>query len=322
MLGAGASQTRADPEGVPQRVQGSGSAASELSVKTSEGVVDTSFSVSIREIADLLSRLPDGEVDAGDVKVDPSSKGDVARIALPPPKAPRRFDIWAEGRHRQDASSPDPAPSGEVYVGADYDISPILTVGALAGLNQFEPADSEAGDAWSGGPYARVRLMSNLSLTGLATWHRPETVNGEDAFDPAAEADRFRIINQLRGDWTYGAWRFKPSVGYEIERFDGRKARMVNFGPAIGYRHERPDGTVVEPHLAVKGRWDVAPIIGLEDDAYIPSWDGLDAKLEGGVRLQDFKGWSLDASTSVGGVGDPRGAIDWRGRLGIKVPLN
>ena len=212
MLGASVSVLRAAPNNLPQRVQGGAGNAGGMSVKTSDGVVDTSFSVSIREIADLLSKLPDGEADAGDFKVEPSSKGDVARIALPPPEAPRRFDVWSKGRYRKDTLGDDSAPSGTLFVGAEHQVSSRVTLGGPAGLNQ------------------------------------------------------------------------------------------------------------VEPHLAVKGRWDLAPVTELENDAYIPSWDGLDAKLEGGVRLQDFKDWFLDAN--VGGVGGREGAIDWRGRVGIKVPLN
>lgn len=323
VLSATMSALRADPADVPQRVERGASGSGEVSVTTSGDVVDTSFSISIREIADLLSRLPDGDVKAGDFKVDPSSKGDVARIALPPPKTSRQFDIWAEGNHRQDGSAPDAAPSGKLFVGAEHKVSRRVTIGALAGLNQGQPTENETGEAWTAGPYARVQLLPHLSLTGIATWHRPETLNGEDEFDPSFEKpDRFRVVNQLRGDWKYGAWSFSPSAGYEVERQAGEKAKMLNFGPALGYRHESDEGTVIEPRLALKGRWDVAPILGLDNDAYIPSWDGLDAKLEGGVRLQDFKGWSLDASTSVGGIGNTQIAPDWRGTLGIKVPLN
>lgn len=326
MLAVSASTLPADPNDLPRRVQGGVDSAAEVSVENFDGVVDTSFSVSMRDIVGLISRLPEGKVDAGEFKVDPSEKGDAARLVLPAPEAPPRFDLWAEGRHRQNVSGADLDPPGTLLVAADYEISPVLTVGALAGLNQFETANENDGDVWSGGPYARFQLIPNLFLTGLATWHRPDTIHEEAEFKPVAGPAGFRVIDQLRGEWSYGAWRVTPSVGYQLDNTaqstDGTAAHTLSFGPAIGYHHARSNGTVVEPHLAVKGRWELAPLIGLKSHAYPPSWNGLDAKFEGGVRVQDFNGWSLDASTSVSGVNDPQGTIDWRGHVEVKVPLN
>lgn len=323
MLGATISVLQADTGDLPQRVERGASGPGQVSVSTSGGVVDTSFSVSIREIADLLARLPDGEVKPSDFKVDPSSKGDVAKIALPPPSSARKFDIWAEGYRRRDGAAPETSASGKVFVGAEQKITSRVTVGALAGLTQAQPTETETGEAWSAGPYARVRILPHLSYTGIATWQRPETLQGEDEFDPTFEKpDRFRFVNQLRGDWKFGDWSVSSALGYEVERHAGEKAKMVNFGPALGYRYEVDDTVIIEPRVALKGRWDVAPILGLDSDAYIPSRDWLDAKLEGGLRLQDFDGWSLDATTSVGGIGNTDVGPDWRGTLGVKVPLN
>jgi len=323
MLGATISALHAHPGDLPNRVKDGPDGPGQVSVSTSGSVVDTSFSVSIREIADLLARLPDGSVKPSDFKVDPSSKGDVAKIALPPPTSARKFDIWAEGYRRQDGATPETSASSKVFLGAEHKLTSRVTVGALAGLTQSQPTETETGEAWSAGPYARIRILPHLSYTGIATWQRPETLQGEDEFNPTFEKpERFRFVNQLRGDWKFGAWSVTSALGYEVERQAGEKAKMVNFGPALGYRHEIDDTLIIEPRLALKGRWDVAPILGLRSDAYVPSRDGLDAKLEGGLRLHDFDGWSLDASTSVGGIGNTQIAPDWSGTLGVKVPLN
>lgn len=326
LVGFNAPQLRADPGDLPERVKGRADTAGEVSVTNADGVVDSEFSVSIPGVADLISRLPDGTVEAGDFKVDPSAQGDAARLVLPTSKTPAGFDVWAEGRHRQDATRTDPDLPGTLLLGADYQVSPVLTVGALAGLNQLETGEGQGGDVWSGGPYARFVPHPSLLLTGLATWQRAEPAGGEAQFDPFAEPDSFRLINQLSGELNYGAWRFTPSIGYELdnaqENADGLPDSTMSFGPKIGYRHERSDGTVIEPHIALKGKWDLAPFIGLKSDAFTQSRDGLDATLEGAVRLKDFDGWSLDASTSVGGARDLDGTLDWSGRVGVKVPLN
>ena len=326
LLGGSAQQLRAGPGDFPERVKGRGDTAGEVSVTNNDGVVDSEFWVSLPGVADLISRLPQGTVEAGDFKVDPSEEGDAARLVLPSHETPAGFDVWAEGRQRRDATKAGAVSPGTLLVGADYDISPVLTVGALAGLNQLGTVDGEGGDVWSGGPYARFEPAPNLLLTGLATWQRVEPAEGEARFDPFAEPDSFRLINQLSGELNYGAWRFTPSVGYELddteEGADATLDSTLNFGPKIGYRHERPNGTVIEPHLALKGNWDLAPLVGLNGDAFTQPLDGLDATLEGAVRLKDFNGWSLDASTSVGGIDNPQGTLDWSGRVGVKVPLN
>ena len=319
LLGVSALQLHAGPGALPERVKGRSDTAGEVSVTSDDGVVDSEFSVSLPGVADLVSRLPEGSVEADDFQVDPSESGDAARLVLPSHEAPAKFDVWAHGRHRRDARNAGSAARDTLLLGADYDISPKLTLGALAGLNQFETGSGD-GDVWSGGPYARFEPAPNLLLTGLATWQRAEPAEDEARFDPFAEPDSFRLINQLSGELNYGAWRFTPSVGYALEDTDeggdATPSSTLTFGPKIGYRHERSDGTVIEPHVALKGNWDLAPIVGLKTDALTPTLEGLDATIEGAVRLKDFSGWSLDASTSVDGT------LDWSGRVGVNVPLN
>lgn len=326
LLGACISQLHAGPGALPERVKGRADTVGEVSVTSDDGVVDSEFSVSLPGVADLVSRLPEGSVEADDFQVDPSEDGDAARLVLPSHEAPQKFDVWAHGRQRRDARSDDPAQADTLLLGADYDISPKLTLGALAGLNQFETGSGDGGDVWSGGPYARFEPAPNLLLTGLATWQRAEPAEDEARFDPFADPDGFRLINQLSGELNYGAWHFTPSVGYALEDTDedadATPSSTLTFGPKIGYRHERSDGTVIEPHVALKGNWDLAPLVGLKTDALAPTLEGLDATLEGAVRLKDFSGWSLDASTSIGGARAFDGTLDWSGRVGVKVPLN
>lgn len=169
MLGFSAPQLRADPGDLPERVKGRADTAGEVSVTNTDGVVDSEFSISIPGVADLISRLPEGAIEAGDFKADPSADGNAARLVLPSSQTPSGFDVWAEGRHRQDATRTDPELPGTLLLGADYQVSPVLTVGALAGLNRLETGEGQGGDVWSGGPYARFEPAPNLLLTGLAT---------------------------------------------------------------------------------------------------------------------------------------------------------
>jgi len=298
LSGAGTQTVRADQNEQPPWERGA----------YANDAVDASSSSFFPGLGDLIAQLPDGEA-------EPSTSGEILRLALP---APARSHPLTQRRHRLEMFRTRPARP-ETPVGATADgIVPPLTADELAGMKPSEPPVSNDSDVQPGDPVATFQPTPNLTQNGLAYWHRPETDYNGLGFDLDAEQDRTILLNHLSRDWNYGAWRFTPSVGYERDT-GGSKARMLYIGPALGYRHQQSDGTVIEPHLGIKGRWDLDPVIGLDSDALSPS---LDAKFEAGVQLQDFTGWSLDASASVGGVGDRKNSVDWRGNLGVTVPLN
>lgn len=315
----------AGPDGPPGRVKGQTSSSGGVSVRSADDSSDMSFSATIGGIADLLSRLSEGEVDPEEFEVAPSSAGDAARIVLPPPSAPPRFDVWFEGSRRRAAPGSDQARSGTVFVGADYKLTPAITAGALAGHEWAELGDADGNGSWTSGPYVRVRLMPKLFLSGLAAWDRQTVDDDPLPFARNLDAERRRLRGDLSGAWQSGAWRFAPSLVYTLEGPATGAAPVLgalSFNPAISYRHERPDGTVIEPRLAITGAWEAGPPSGAEASAGPGPLEGLDAKLEGGVQFKDAEGWSIDASTNLSGIEDPQAAKEWSGRLGVKVPLN
>ncbi|MCG8559774.1 MAG: hypothetical protein MI824_08245 [Hyphomicrobiales bacterium] len=318
----------AEPDAAPARVTGGGSGSGAVSVQSGDDSSDMSFSASFGGIADLISRMSGGDVTAEEFELEPSSTGDAARLVLPTPTAEPRFDIWVEGSRKREGPDWDRALSGSIFVGADYKLSPAITAGALAGREWVAPDKAAGREVLTSGPYLRVRLMPNLFASGLAAWDR-ETA-AADAYPFAGggsgEAERRRLRGDLTGDWQSGAWRFKPSLVYQLESpakaapLTAPVAGALSFGPALSYRHERRDGDVVEPRLAITGEWEGIALPGASTGP--GPLDSLDAKLEGGVAFKDAEGWSLDASTSLSGIEDPQAEKEWSGRVGVKVPLN
>ena len=156
---------------------------------------------------------------------------------------------------------------------------------------------------------------------------------GTGSFD----TDRFFIKGQLTGDFNFDRWHLAPhiSVLYFEEEQDGFTNSQnvfipgqtvdlgrVTFGPKISTTFNTDDGTVISPHLVLKGIWDFeqAEIVDLATGLTAGS-DDFRGRVEGGVSAQLANGWRLSGEGYYDGIGaDDFDA--YGGSVRFNVPLN
>ena len=96
-----------------------------------------------------------------------------------------------------------------------------------------------------------------------------------------------------------------------------------SFGSEFGYRHQAAGGSIVEPHVAIKGLWDFDDAGNLSNTLAdtVASADDLRGKVEGGILFTRPDGVSMRATGSYDGIG----ADDFEaysGKLWLNFPLN
>jgi hypothetical protein len=262
-----------------------------------------------------------------------------------------RFDLWAEGHLTSYSDSTGGIDrDGDfkiLYVGADYAISPDVLIGALL---QWDRTDEKLDDpslkgeiegtGWMVGPYVGVRLREDLFFDARAAWGRSSndiSLDDEDAGyrTGSFETDRWLARATLTGNYHFGALRVSPEIGvaYGNETSEdylnslGQTVGAANitigrmtFGPEFGYRHIADDGTLVEPHLSIKGIWN------FDDDDLVLSTgavkpEELRAAVEAGLMVKLPDGKALRASGSYDGIGDDDFEA-WSGKLWLNIPLD
>jgi len=262
----------------------------------------------------------------------------------PPPRSP--FDVWIEGAvaHFSDGSDQSERHGhlGVLYAGADYRVAPNLLVGALVQFNQtshsFDALDSGGSDSgWMVGPYATVRLTSNLFFQARAAWGKTDVkLDLDDTHRDSFDAERWLVRGTLLGQWRWRSWQFRPraSVGYIEERQESYLSSLgdtvpgqtvalgqAKFGPELAYRYRLANGSIVEPSLLVEGIWNFlrdGGVLNLDD---LADGDKLRGRAEAGVTLRTPRGASFGAAVSYDGIG----STDYQavgGKLRVQVPLN
>lgn len=256
------------------------------------------------------------------------------------------FDLWVEGHYTHfddDQGHADRSGRlGLMYVGTDYLITRSLLVGALV---QFDWMDDESkamastvnGQGWMAGPYATARLSEHLFLDARAAWGRSDnTINPFGLYEDSFTTERWLVRANLTGNWSFGDWRFTPSVsvarieesqqaysdslGVAIPGQDVALGR-VTFGPEIGHRFVASDGSIVEPHIALQGLWDFEKPDTLAFGSEIVSPDSFRGKVEAGVMLTRGEGASLRISGSYDGIGSADFSA-YSGQLWVNLPLH
>jgi hypothetical protein len=95
----------------------------------------------------------------------------------------------------------------------------------------------------------------------------------------------------------------------------------VSVGPEIGYPFALENGSVLEPHVGVKGVWTLGEYEGpaLADNA--GDDDALQVRLEMGATVTTPSGISMRASGAYDGLGGDRFSA-YEGWASISIPLD
>jgi outer membrane autotransporter protein len=254
------------------------------------------------------------------------------------------FDVWVQGKWSHADSDTAKTDLGLLYVGAEYRFSPSLTVGFLT---QFDWTDEDDkivdvganGRGWMAGPYLVSRLYDNLIFDGRVAWGQSDNeVNPFGTYTDSFDTDRWLVKGQFTGDFSMGNWHFAPHVGilYFEEKqkaytdslsvsIPGQTVSLgrMTFGPKVSYNFKAQDGTLISPHLGLKGIWDFqkADIVDLDTGAPTNSNDNLRARIEAGITASFANGWSLDGQGFYDGIGT-NNLEAYGGSVKLTMPLN
>ncbi|MEZ5924088.1 MAG: autotransporter domain-containing protein [Hyphomicrobiaceae bacterium] len=257
------------------------------------------------------------------------------------------FDAWVEGhyRHFEDhAGSADTfGHFGVVYLGGDYLVTDAILVGALV---QFDWAEERSritgsnvsGTGWMAGPYASIRLTPNVFLDGRIAWGQSDnTVDPFGGFyEDNFKTDRWLANINLKGNWVYNSIRITPGVSYTYFN-ENQKAYVdsnavliegqtltvnrLEFGPEFGYRFVNAEGDTFEPHIAIKGLWDIGGNLDTTVNGIEAGRNELRGKIEGGFLAQSAYGPSVRLTFSYDGIGDDDFTA-YGGQMWLNVPLD
>lgn len=257
----------------------------------------------------------------------------------------RKFDIWVEGQYSTyDETSGGAAldgVSGVYFLGADYIVNPALLIGALAqfdtvGQRSRALATDVDGQGRMAGPYAMLRLSSNVFLQGRAMWGQSSTsISRLSTEADDFEGERWLARSALIGRWQLGAIEFRPSASIAFvsestnEHTDSAGAEIpslrvslgqAKFGPEFAYTHRFADGTLIEPRWSLQGVWNVTQDTTGVVAGTTAGTDELRGRVDVGVRGRLTNGISLDVSGGYDGLGiSSYEAVS--GRLQVRVPL-
>jgi uncharacterized repeat protein (TIGR01451 family) len=256
------------------------------------------------------------------------------------------FDAWVEGHYRHfedDAGGADTfGHFGVVYVGGDYLVTDAFLVGALVQFDWAEETSrltgsTVSGTGWMAGPYASFRLTPNVFLDGRVAWGQSDNdVDPFGLYEDSFETDRWLANINLKGNWIYNSIRFTPGVSYtyfneEQKAYVDSNAILIEgqtltvnrleFGPEFGYRFVAADGTTFEPHIAIKGLWDIGGDLDTTVNGLDAGRSELRGKVEGGFLAQTAFGPSVRLDFAYDGIGDEDFAA-WGGQMWLNIPLD
>ncbi len=264
---------------------------------------------------------------------------------------PGKFDMWVEGHvSRYDDSTGGIGREGNfrlLYVGADYAVMPGVLVGALVQVDDtredvVDPTltGEVEGTGWMVGPYIGIRLSDNLFFDARAAWGRSDNdIWLQDAAtgwrSGSFETDRWLASATLTGNHSFGNWRFSPEIGiaYGDETYDtyfnslgqtvdggGASMGRVTGGAEIGYRIQMRDGSVLEPHVGIKGIWNFHSDDLVVGGVLVDTQESR-ARVEGGLSYRTPAGWAVRGAAAYDGIGgDDFEAVS--GLLWVNIPLN
>ena len=267
------------------------------------------------------------------------------------PTMKQRFDLWVEGQ----LTSYDDTTGGInregdfkiLYIGADYAITPGILLGALVQIDRTDEKVNEDdlkgnvdGTGWMAGPYLGIKIRDDLFFDARAAWGRSN--NDISLTDPLAglrtgsfETDRWLASASLTGNYQFGALRvapqveiaygnesskaYKNSLGQTIDAVDITIGRLT-FGPEFSYREVTKDGTIIEPHLSIKGIWNFdTEELKLSTGTY--KTEEFRAQIEGGIIVRLPEGYAVRAAGSYDGLGDDD-LEAWSFKTWFNMPLN
>ncbi len=267
------------------------------------------------------------------------------------PTMKQRFDLWVEGQLTSyDDSTGGINREGDfkiLYIGADYAITPGILLGALVQIDRTDEKVDEDdlkgnidGTGWMAGPYLGIKLRDDLFFDARAAWGRSD--NDISLTDPVTgprtgsfKTDRWLASASLTGNYQFGALRvapqveiaygnessqtYKNSLGQTIDAVDVTIGRLT-FGPEFSYRKVTEDGTIIEPHLSIKGIWNFdTEELKLSTGTY--ETGELRAQIEGGIIVRLPDGYAVRAAGSYDGLGDDD-LEAWSFKTWFNMPLN
>jgi len=258
-----------------------------------------------------------------------------------------RFDIWLQGEYASFGDDRNLSDSsghfGVVYLGADYVVKPWLLIGGLLQYDEMKQTSTLSsfeteGRGWMAGPYATVRLSQGLFLQARAAWGASNNeVSPFLTYTDSFDSTRWLISGSLTGNWTDGAWQFRPSASFAYIE-DTSDAYLDTFGvlipsvetslgqfkatPEISYIHVYESGTRLEPRVAASLIWN------FDASESVTSFGGtlvgpeeLRGKIEAGVGIKFNNGIIFDVAGSYDGIGsDDYDATSVS--AGVRIPIN
>lgn len=231
--------------------------------------------------------------------------------------------------------------------GANYAIAPGILVGALVQVDDTrEDIDDPTllgeveGTGWMAGPYIGIRLTGTLYFDARAAWGTSDNdIWLQDAAsgwrNGTFDTNRWLANANLTGNYQFGSWRLSPQVGvaYGSESYDtyynslgqivdGGEARIgrLTGGAEVGYQFRHNDGSVLEPHIGIKGIWNFQTD-DLVVNRVIVDTDESRAQVEGGLLYRTPSGFAVRGALAYDGIG----ADDFEsctGQLWVNIPLN
>ncbi len=257
---------------------------------------------------------------------------------------PNGWDLWVKGTWSQTENDTATNDLGLLYLGIDYRFSPTLLVGFLTQFDWSDETDSVEniavkGEGWMVGSYVVARLHENLLFDGRAAWGQSENdVNPLGTYTDQFDTTRWLLRGQLTGDFSYENLKFSPHV--RVIYFEEKQEAYVDslnidipsqtislgrltFGPTVSTTIKTPDGSVISPHVSLKGIWDFdkAEVVDLDTGLATGSSEDVRARIEGGLSVQMSNGWSLIGEGFYDGIG-AKDLEAYGGSVKLTVPLN
>jgi outer membrane autotransporter protein len=304
-----------------------------------------SFSTSLSQLRSAAAAAANGKL------TDPSLSFHDSYSGYTPLGLTQRLDLWVEGQlTTYDDTLGGIRRDGDfkfLYVGMDYAISPGFLIGALVQIDRTDESIKDAdlkgnieGTGWMAGPYVGIKLRDNLFFDARAAWGRS---TNDIALDDAVvdkrtgsfDTDRWLATATLTGNYQFGALRFSPQIGiaYGNETSDAYKTSLgqdvgaadvtigrLTFGPEFAYTRRLQDGTLVEPHVSIKGIWNFdQETLDLSTGPVTP--EEFRAQIEAGILIKTPDGYSVRAAGSYDGIGD-KDLEAWSAKAWLNIPLN
>ena len=237
------------------------------------------------------------------------------------------FDIWVKGSLDHATSDTRKSDLGLLFIGADYHLTSNTLVGVLAQFDWSDEKDTTNafetdGRGWMIGPYLATRLGKNLLFDGRTAYGQSSnTISPLGTYVDSFDTTRWLVSGTLTGDFKMSGWRFSPhvgvsyfeetqkaytdSIGNTITAQTVSLGRMT-FGPEVSTSFKASNGTIMSPHIGLKGIWDFdkAQTIDLNTGLASGSDNDLRASVEAGLAMLLTNGWRLAGEGHYDGIGD------------------